>query len=87
LENNFRVYYVLNGRRTQLASVDVKTETGKWYTIRACMKGNEIACYLDGVKRLEAKDENLAQSGKVGCWTKADAASEFDDLTVESPEK
>jgi uncharacterized membrane protein YkoI len=82
LESNFRVYKVVNGRRTQFDSADVTTEPGKWYTLRATMVGDRITCYLDGKKLLEAKDDTFKDAGMIGFWTKADAASSFDDLVV-----
>jgi hypothetical protein len=82
LEPNFRVYKVINSKRTQLQSVEVKTNTGQWYTLRVVMVGKHITCYLDGNKMLDVQDDALPNAGKVGLWTKADAASVFDDLTV-----
>jgi hypothetical protein len=82
LETNFRLYYVLNAKRTQIASADVKAAADGWHEIRVRMIGNLITCHLDGVKWLEAKDDTLLAAGKVGLWTKADAASAFDDLSV-----
>ena len=87
LENNFRLYYVLNAKRTQIGSVDVKTAADAWHEINVRMIGNLITCYMDGVKLLEVKDDTLSAAGKVGLWTKADAASEFDDLTVRGLDK
>ncbi len=82
LEGNYRVYKVVDGKRTQLATVDVKTETGKWYTLRATTSGDQIVCYLDGKRLLETKDDAFKDAGMIGLWTKADAASSFDDLEV-----
>lgn len=82
LETNFRVYKVVNAKRTQLQSVEVETETGRWYTLRVVMIDNHIECYLDGRKMLDVTDETFTQAGKVGLWTKADAATCFDDLIV-----
>jgi len=81
LEDNFRLYKVVEGKRTQLANADLKAEPG-WRTIRVTMKGEQIECYLDGKKVVEAKDDTFKDAGKVGLWTKADAATNFDDLTV-----
>jgi len=81
LEDNFRLYKVVEGKRTQLANADLKAEPG-WRTIRVTMKGEQIECYLDGKKVVEAKDDTFKDAGKVGLWTKADAATHFDDLTV-----
>ena len=82
LENNYRVYKVVEGKRTQLQSADANTETGKWHTLRAVMTGNQITCYVDGKKVLEATDDTFKDAGRVGLWTKADAASSFDNLVV-----
>jgi hypothetical protein len=81
LEDNFRLYKVVDGKRTQLANADLKAEAG-WRTIRVAMKGDQIECYLDGKKVVEAKDDTFKDAGKVGLWTKADAATHFDDLAV-----
>jgi hypothetical protein len=46
------------------------------------MAGNKISCYLDGQKHLEVEDATFQGAGKIGLWSKADAQSYFDDLTV-----
>jgi len=81
LEENFRVYKVENGKRTQLESADIKKTEG-WHTLRVTMKGDHIECYFDGKKYLDTKDATFGGPGKVGLWTKADAQSDFDDLTL-----
>lgn len=83
LENNYRVYRVVNGHRRQLASADVKLDAGRWYTLRARMVGDRIVCHLNGKKLLEARDGTIPWAGKVGLWTKADAATSFDDVRVQ----
>ena len=80
LESNFRVYKVVDGRRIQLQSADFETPTGKWFTLRVRMKGNEIACYCDGKKWLEVRDDTFKGAGMIGLWTKSDACSSFDNL-------
>ncbi len=82
LEGNFRVYKVVDGKRTQLRSVTLETRAGQWYTLRATMMGDRITCYVDGEPHLAAADDTLKDAGRIGLWTKADAASSFDDLTV-----
>ena len=47
------------------------------------MVGDQIECYLDDKKQLEAKDSTFKDAGKVGLWTKADAQSSFDDFKVQ----
>jgi hypothetical protein len=46
------------------------------------MEGDHIECYYDGKKYLEAKDTTFPEAGKIGLWSKADAQSQFDDLTL-----
>jgi|GEM_PF-275522 len=87
LESNFRVYYVKSGRRRQLQSARVHTKPGSWYTVRVTMIGNHIIAYLDGKKLLEATDNTFKDAGMFGLWTKADAATWFDDLHVAVPQK
>jgi len=80
LENNYRVYKVVDGKRTMLQSADFETPPGRWYTLRVRMKGDEIACYCDGKKWLEVRDDTFRDAGVIGLWTKADACSSFDQL-------
>jgi hypothetical protein len=81
LEPNLRVYKVENGKRTQLDHADVPGDH-HWHTLRITMKGREILGYLDGKKLLEAEDSTFTEAGQIGLWSKADAQSYFDYLTV-----
>jgi uncharacterized membrane protein YkoI len=85
LENNFRVYKVVDGKRSQLQSTEFKPDTGKWYQVRAVMVGDHITCYVDGKKYLDTKDDTFKDTGMIGLWTKADASSSFDNLAVFAP--
>ena len=46
------------------------------------MVGAKISCFLDGQKHLESEDSTFPEAGRIGLWSKADAQSYFDDLTV-----
>jgi hypothetical protein len=81
LEDNFRVYKVQAGKRTQFQSAKIAGDT-MWHTLRVTMTGSRIACYLDGTKYLEVEDSTFTEPGKIGLWSKADAQSYFDDLTA-----
>lgn len=82
LENNFRLYYVRNGNRKQLQSANVDLPTDQWHTIRLEHEGDRIVAYLDDRQMFETSDDTFTGAGGVGVWTKADAATSFDDLTV-----
>ena len=85
LEDNFRVYKVVDGKRTQLGTADVEAPAGKWHRLRIIHKGNRIQGFLNGKPYLDVKDDTFEEAGKVGLWTKADAVTHFDDLAVTKP--
>lgn len=82
LEDNFRLYKFVAGKRIQLASADIAVAEGKWHTIRVVHKGNRIQCYLNGKMHFDEKDDAFKEAGKIGLWTKADAQTYFDDLVI-----
>lgn len=83
LEANLRLYHVVGGTRTMLASADCTARTGEWHELRIEHRGDLIQCAVDGQERLSVRDATFTGPGGVGLWTKADAATEFDDLVVE----
>jgi len=80
LENNNRLYHVVNGRRSQFAGANLKVTSGEWHELRVEAMGNKITCYYDDSKKIEATDDTLKDAGKIGLWTKADSVIYFDDL-------
>ncbi|HKJ69706.1 MAG TPA: DUF1259 domain-containing protein [bacterium] len=50
LEDNFRLYYVKDGDRVQIASADADLSTDQWHTIKIEQEGSKIEGYLDGEK-------------------------------------
>ncbi len=88
LESNFRVYKVVGGVRTQLGSVKVESPAassaapGAWHTITVRHVGERIVCAVDGAAVLDVTDAAITQPGGVGVWTKADAVTSFEKLTV-----
>jgi Domain of Unknown Function (DUF1080) len=84
LEDNFRLYKVVDGKRIQLATSkdDVAAAVDKWHAIRIVHVGDKIECYFNGKKLLEATDDTFKEAGKIGLWTKADAQTYFNDLAV-----
>jgi hypothetical protein len=82
LENNYRLYRLVNGRRSQFAGANLNVTSGEWHELRVEAAGNKITCYYDGAKKIEATDNTFRDAGKVGLWTKADSVTYFDDLKV-----
>jgi 3-keto-disaccharide hydrolase len=81
LEDNFRVYKVVDGVRTMFKNAKAASDE-KWHFLRVTMVGPKITCYLDGEKLLEAEDASFKEAGMIGLWSKADAQSYFDDLSA-----
>lgn len=87
LEGNYRLYKVVAGKRTQLATKEgLQAGSSEWHTMTVTMKGDQMECSLDGKKYLSATEGTFTKPGKVGLWTKADAHTYFDGLTVSAVE-
>ena len=82
LEDNYRLYHVVKGRRVQFAGANFKVASGTWHELRVEARGNKFTCYYDGAKKIEATDNTFKEAGKTGLWTKADSVTYFDDLKV-----
>jgi len=54
LEDNYRLYHVVNGRRRQFAGANLKVTSDEWHELRVECVGNKIICYYDGTKKIEA---------------------------------
>ncbi len=81
LEDNYNLYKVEDGRRSQIEGTKIQARPG-WHALRVTMNGNHIECYFDGKKVMDAKDSTFTDPGKIGLWTKSDAQTHFDKLTV-----
>lgn len=77
LENNFRVYKVIGGKRTQLATADIDAAAGRWHSIRIEHRESRIRCSLNGRQLLDVMDDAIVEPGGIGFWTKADAVTSF----------
>lgn len=82
LESNYRVYVVYGGVRRQLGTAIVEADGAAWHRLEVEHTGARIRCWFDGRLALEADDSTLDAAGGVGLWTKADARTSFDDLSV-----
>jgi hypothetical protein len=46
------------------------------------MKGDHLVGCYDGKKYLDVHDSTFPEAGTIGLWSKADARSQFDELTL-----
>lgn len=91
LEDNVVLYKMEKGVRTDLPLLGVGRtygvkvrELGKtWHTLGLEASGDEFTVYLDGRELCRVLDQTHTEPGKIGLWTKADAVTWFDDLTVQ----
>ncbi len=60
----------------------LEIKASQWFTIRIVHNGSQIEGWLKGNKFLEVEDATFGDAGGVGVWTKADAATSFDDLLI-----
>jgi len=82
LEDNVRLYTVINGNRKQIAGKNTKVTPNEWHLLKVICKANNIQCFFDNAKVIETTDNTFA-GGSVGLWTKADSYTFFDDLVVQ----
>jgi hypothetical protein len=82
LEDNVRLYHVVQGGRRQFAGWNGKVASGKWHELAVEAKGDHFQIFFNGKKVMDAHDKTFPDAGKVGLWTKADSVIYFDDLTA-----
>jgi hypothetical protein len=83
LENNVRLYAVIDGDRKQFAGKSVTVTRTQWHTLRLRAVGDRFFVYFDNALLFEATDGRITEPGRVALWTKADSQTEFVDLAIE----
>ena len=48
---------MVDGKRLQFASVNVKMPANQWHTIRVVAKGDHITCWFNGKQLIDAHDK------------------------------
>ena len=86
LEQNVRLYRVVNGNRQQLANGSGAVTSGAWHELRVEAQGDHFSVSWDGKEIIDAHDQTFPNAGRIGLWTKADSVTQFDDLKVEPRE-
>jgi hypothetical protein len=82
-EENVNIYYVRDGRRVMLGYTGRIELENRWHVLKISHRGSRIRAYIDGEMKLMVNSgEHIKQKGGVGLWTKADAATSFDNFTV-----
>lgn len=81
LEQNIRIYRVVKGVRQMLKNFDQIIDVRQWHTLRVIMNGCQVQVFFDEKPVFDLCDQTFS-TGRVGLWTKSDAVTYFDDLTV-----
>jgi hypothetical protein len=85
MDGKLRAFRVSNGKATEIGSADFKgsgPDASTWYTLGARMNGDAITCSINGQELLNTRDTAIKDAGRIGLWARNDAASSFDDVTV-----
>ena len=82
MKDDCRIYHVVDGRRRQFGSQDLKVATDTWHTMKVQATGSHFVVFMDGNRVFDGTDDTFEAAGKVGLWTKADSVIEFDDFSV-----
>ncbi|HEY3198638.1 MAG TPA: hypothetical protein VGJ57_11570 [Nitrospirales bacterium] len=82
LEQNIRVYQVVNGVRKMLKNHDEIIDIRKWHRLHVVNQGCRIQVFYDDKPIFDLCDETFKQ-GRIGLWTKSDAVTYFDDLRLQ----
>ena len=83
LEGNVSAYYVKDGKRVMLGYTGPIELANGWHILKISHRGDRIRAFIDGnLKLMVNAGDYIPQKGGVGLWTKADAATAFDNFTV-----
>lgn len=82
LEQNIRIYRVVNGVRQMLKNFDHIIDVRQWHTLRVITKGCQVQVFFDDKQVFDLCDQTFS-TGQVGLWTKSDAVTYFDDLRLQ----
>ena len=82
LEDNLRLYKIVDGQRTMLASADTEARPQVWHRVWVSVRGTQMSVGLDADELIDHTDATFSGSGRFGLWTKADASTLFDLIEI-----
>jgi hypothetical protein len=83
-DKTIKLYRMLGGRRSLLASKDAPVTLGKWHVLRVVASKGRIEASLDGASAF-VTDAGQLQPGSLGVWTQSDSLVHFGSLLVGVP--
>ena len=82
LENNVRLYAVINGDRRQIGGKNTQGYTKGMAFTQGHLQGRQDSMFFENTKVFEVSDDTF-DGGSVGLWTKSDSYTLFDDLLIQ----
>jgi hypothetical protein len=82
LEQNIRVYRIVNGIRHLLQNFDQTITVKQWHTLRVTHQDCRVVIFYDDKQVFDLCDKTF-HGGMIGLWTKSDAVTYFDDLRLQ----
>ena len=79
LEQNIRLYHVVQGIRKMLKNHDDIIDIKMWHRLDVVNQGCRIQIFYDEKPIFDLCDDTF-KVGRIGLWTKSDAVTYFDDL-------
>jgi hypothetical protein len=83
LENNVRLYKVVDGVRRQIAGKNHDVAGGVWHTLALAIEGDQLEVFFNDARLIQIRDQTFPRTGKIGIWTKADSLTHFAQIDIE----
>jgi len=78
LKKDLRLYRVVDGAGEKLSeALNIEHSAGTSHTLAVRAIGDKLTGWMDGKELVSATDDRYSKAGKVGIWTKSDAATAF----------
>ena len=82
LEDNVRLYKVVDGVRRQIAGSNLEIATGAWHALTLRIANDDIEVWFNNFRVIKVRDQSLSGPGRVGLWTKADSLTHFAEFAI-----
>lgn len=85
LDKTVKLYRMLSGRRSQIASREATVSLGKWHNLRVVAADKRVEVFFDGVSMFTFDDPGFPRAGAIGVWNPSDSVTHFSTLLVAPP--
>ena len=76
---------MIGGRRSQVATKDVRITPGQWYELRVLAIDKTIEVFFNGKSLFTYDDPGIVRPGAIGVWSPSDSITHFGSLLVGPP--